>query len=108
MLKKRPLLEIFISFFFSNHSFSYNYYILLLVLRVHAVYDATHRDNTIATISEICTGSHLDSSIPYPEIRTKKIIAQILDALQYMHQRGLFHNSLNTENSTSFFRSLIF
>ena len=70
------------------------------VLRVHAVYDATRRDNTIATVTELCVGSHLQSSIPYPEPRAKKIIAQILDALQYMHRRKLFHNSLTTENST--------
>jgi serine/threonine protein kinase len=70
------------------------------VLRVHDVYDATKKDNTISTVTELCTGSHLDSSIPYPEPRAKKIVAQILDALQYMHQRGLFHNSLTTENST--------
>lgn len=71
-----------------------------IVLRVHAVYDATRRDNTIATVTELCTGSHLHSSIPYPEPRAKRIIAQILDALQYMHRRKLFHNSLTTENST--------
>jgi Ca2+-binding EF-hand superfamily protein len=77
-------------------------------LRVHAVYDATRRDNTIATVTELCTGSHLHSSIPYPEPRAKKIIAQILDALQYMHQRKIFHNSLTTENSTSFRTILCF
>jgi serine/threonine protein kinase len=72
------------------------------------VYDATRRDNTISTITELCTGSHLQSNVPYPEPRAKKIIAQILDALQYMHQCGLFHNSLTTENSKLFTYEIFF
>jgi serine/threonine protein kinase len=76
--------------------------LLVKVLRVLEVYDATRRDNTISTVTELCTGSHLHSNVPYPEPRAKKIIHQILDALHYMHQRGLFHNSLTTENSKSF------
>jgi serine/threonine protein kinase len=85
----------FLSFYDAYHGIGFSE----TVLRVHEVYDATRRDHTIATVTEICTGSHLHSAIPYPEPRAKKIIAQILDALQYMHQRGLFHNSLTTENS---------
>lgn len=72
---------------------------LSTVLKVHAIYDATRRNNTIATVTELCTGSHLHSTVPYPETRAKRVVSQVLDALHYMHQRGLFHNSLATENS---------
>lgn len=70
------------------------------VLRVCDVFDATKKDNTIATVTEMCTGQHLHASTPYPEIRVRAIVMQILDALAYMHQRGLFLNNLTTENST--------
>ena len=50
-------------------------------------------------VTELCTGSHLHSSTPYPEARARKIVAQILDAVKYMHERGLYHNNLTTENS---------
>lgn len=54
----------------------------------------------MSMVTELCTGSHLHSSTPYPEARARKIIAQILDAVRYMHKRGLCHNNLTTENST--------
>lgn len=51
-------------------------------------------------VSDLCTGSHLHSSTPYPEAQARKIVAQILDALSYMHQRGVYRNNFTTENST--------
>jgi serine/threonine protein kinase len=63
------------------------------------VFDATRKDGTISTVTEMCTGQHLDATTPYPEVRVRTIITQLLSALTYMHRRGLFHNNLTTENS---------
>lgn len=43
---------------------------------------------------ELCSGGDLNSRVPYTEQQAKVSVAKLLEAVNYLHKRGIVHRDL--------------
>lgn len=64
----------------------------------HAPPSPAYSSNTISIVTELVSGGDLASRVPVHEARARTIMTQILQAVLYLHQRGIHTHHLTTGN----------
>lgn len=64
---------------------------------VRAIETFEHR-NQIFVVMECCSGGDLYSRDPYTEDEAARIVTALLNAIAYMHARGICHRDIKYEN----------
>ena len=65
------------------------------IVRIQETFDYQQQ---LFVVMEVCTGGDLYTRDPYTEAQAARIIAQVLSAMAYMHQRHVIHRDLKYEN----------
>jgi serine/threonine protein kinase len=64
--------------------------------------DAMEESNCIRLVTELCEGGELYDRIAqkqyYPEIEAKVLVSNLVDAVAYIHSKGIMHRDLKPEN----------
>jgi calcium-dependent protein kinase len=70
------------------------------IVKAHEVFitKTSDKDRQMCIVLELCSGGDLYDRLPYTERDAARIIEQILNAVGYMHQRGVVHRDLKFEN----------
>jgi len=62
-------------------------------------------DGAVSIVLERCTGGDLRRRAPYAEGEARAVVAQILDAVNYLHGLGIMHRNLKFEVKKEYFIS---
>jgi calcium-dependent protein kinase len=65
------------------------------ILRAYEVYE-DHEDGKehISIIMEFCSGGDLSVRVPYTEAQARRIVLSTVEAINYLHHRGIMHRDL--------------
>jgi serine/threonine protein kinase len=55
----------------------------------------------LSVVMELCLGGSLDQGAPYPEATVKILVANVAEAVLYLHKHKVIHRDLKVRNSIS-------
>jgi serine/threonine protein kinase len=67
------------------------------IIKAHEVYTDEYT-GSMSIVMELCRGKDLSSRRLYTEQHARQIIRQLVEAVNYLHSRGLMHGDINLEN----------
>jgi calcium-dependent protein kinase len=70
------------------------------IVKAHEVFitKTSEKDRQICIVLELCSGGDLYDRLPYTEREAARIVEKLLNAVVYMHSRGVVHRDLKFEN----------
>lgn len=67
------------------------------ILKIFQVYN-DKKSGHIGIVIELCSGGNLNKRAPYTEEQARVIVAKLLEAVNYLHKRGIVHRDIKFEN----------
>ena len=72
------------------------------IIKVYETFQSKHNNKNIMIVMELCTGGDLRVRYPYTEQQVAIVLKHLLNAVSYLHTRGIVHRDIKLEVRSGF------